>query len=247
MNRCGLYRKEKRRFNPSEYLIIQIDLSIMADVQETVYNLLQRVPAQPTGEPCHRPRYRSKFAPCAWRTIFEGKSPHRTRSKTKKDFIKENICKAVQSKPSCPKRYVVSDRKGNKYLIDGSGLQKEFICKKTYGEVPCYITARKKCLHQMREQYQNEMHERTNRHVMKILPMEERQSLINNLKNRYEEIFHDFLRLPVQLDTMSAINKKERLTRELVEIERDIDFLEKHQRIIVVDNYDELDNGPSMN
>ncbi|CAF1361470.1 unnamed protein product, partial [Didymodactylos carnosus] len=67
------------------------------------------------------------------------------------------------------------------------------------------------------------------------------------LKNRYEEIFHDFLRLPVQLDTMSAINKKERLTRELVEIERDIDFLEKHQRIIVVDNYDELDNGPSMN
>lgn len=47
-----------------------------------------------------------------------------------KDFIRENITKINNSLPTCPRRFVVSDRKGNKYLIDGSGLQKDFILKK---------------------------------------------------------------------------------------------------------------------
>jgi len=50
--------------------------------------------------------------------------------KSSKDFIQENINKIRNSLPICPQRYIVSDRKGNKFLIDGSGLQKDFIYKK---------------------------------------------------------------------------------------------------------------------
>jgi hypothetical protein len=47
-----------------------------------------------------------------------------------KNFIQENINKIINSLPICPRRYMVSDRKGNKFLINGSGLQKDFIYKK---------------------------------------------------------------------------------------------------------------------
>lgn len=36
----------------------------------------------------------------------------------------------MNTSPVCPRRYITSDRKGNKFLIDGSGLQKEYILKK---------------------------------------------------------------------------------------------------------------------
>ena len=50
--------------------------------------------------------------------------------KSSKNFIKENINKIMNSLPTCPRRYIVSDKKGNKFLINGSGLQKDYIYKK---------------------------------------------------------------------------------------------------------------------
>jgi hypothetical protein len=58
-------------------------------------------------------------------------------SKSSKNFIKENINKIVNCLPTCPRRYIVSDRKGNKFLIDGSGLQKDFIYKKVIKQNFC--------------------------------------------------------------------------------------------------------------
>ncbi|CAF0779521.1 unnamed protein product [Rotaria sp. Silwood1] len=149
-----------------------------------------------------------------------------------KNFVEENINKIKNSLPICPRRYVVSDRKGNKFLIDGSGLQKDFIYKKNYGKIPRYLEARKL------------VHEQSNCNSedssMIVLPPEERLSLINNLKDRYEDIFAEYQRLPLRLETISAIMKKTYLTNQLVNIERDIDFLEKHQQIFIVNNYSDI-------
>jgi hypothetical protein len=54
----------------------------------------------------------------------------KTKLKPSKNFIKENITKIINSLPINSRRYIVSDRKGNKFLINGSGLQKDFINKK---------------------------------------------------------------------------------------------------------------------
>jgi hypothetical protein len=55
---------------------------------------------------------------------------NKTKLNPSKNFIKENINKILNSFPIYPRRYIVSDRKGNKYLVNGSGLQKDFIYKK---------------------------------------------------------------------------------------------------------------------
>jgi len=56
--------------------------------------------------------------------------PNKNQLKLSKNFLKENINKIRNSFPINPRRYIVSDRKGNKFLMNGSGLQKDFIYKK---------------------------------------------------------------------------------------------------------------------
>lgn len=57
-----------------------------------------------------------------------------------------------------------------------------------------------------------------------------------DLKIRYEDTFAEYQRLPLSLETTSAIMKKTYLTNKLTSLERDIDFLEKYQQIFIVDN-----------
>jgi hypothetical protein len=56
--------------------------------------------------------------------------PNKNQLKSSKNFLKENINKIRNFFPINPRRYIVSDRKGNKFLMNGSGLQKDFIYKK---------------------------------------------------------------------------------------------------------------------
>ena len=91
---------------------------------------------------------------------------------------------------------------------------------------------------------------------MVMLPPEERLGLIDSescsgisesltcssrllsldLKNRYEDVFAEFQRLPLRPETTCSLTAKADLTNALVEIERDIEFLEKHPRIFIVHN-----------
>ena len=66
--------------------------------------------------------------------------------------------------------------------------------------------------------------------------------LPSGLKNRYEIVFAEYQRLPLRPETTSALSRKSYLTEELVSLERDIDLLEKHQQIFIVNNYSEIQN-----
>jgi len=57
-----------------------------------------------------------------------------------------------------------------------------------------------------------------------------------DLKNRYADIFTEYQHLPLRLETRSNIMKNRYLTNELINIERDINFLEKNQQIFIVNN-----------
>lgn len=63
-----------------------------------------------------------------------------------------------------------------------------------------------------------------------------------DLKNRYEEIFAEYQRLPLRPETTSILLRKNYLTEALVQLEQDIGLLEKHQQIFIVDNYQRIEN-----
>ncbi|UJR33799.1 hypothetical protein I4U23_021224 [Adineta vaga] len=208
----------------------------MNTVDETVYNLLNHIPQCLPSIPNHtKQTYRSMFTFDVVHNYNKNKRSHRTmglavipksdpnhplrrrenyiplpeitpfirshrmppipkmiKSNTfdsrisSKNYVKENINQMKNSLPKYPRRYMVSDRKGNKFLMNGSGLQKEFIYKKNY-----------------------------------------------DLKIRHEEVFAEYQRLPLRLETASTLMKHRLFTNELIQIERDIDFLEKHEHIFI--------------
>lgn len=87
---------------------------------------------------------------------------------------------------------------------------------------------------------------------MNILSEEERLCLINSkilssremdkffyfkwidLKDRYHQVFAEYQRLPLRIESSSSKIKEASLTRELVELEHEINFLEKNQQIFIV-------------
>ena len=61
-----------------------------------------------------------------------------------------------------------------------------------------------------------------------------------DLKLRYETVFAEYQRLPLRPETTSTLIKQTYLTEELVHLERDIKFLEKHKQIFVVEQYADM-------
>ncbi len=63
-----------------------------------------------------------------------------------------------------------------------------------------------------------------------------------DLKDRYKDIFAEYQRLPLCVETISNRMKKTYLTNELITIEHDIHFLEKHQQIFIVNTCSDMKN-----
>lgn len=63
-----------------------------------------------------------------------------------------------------------------------------------------------------------------------------------DLKNRYEEVIAEYQRLPLRIETTCNKMKEASLTNSLIELEHEIDFLEKHQQIFIVDHYSKIPN-----
>jgi len=67
----------------------------------------------------------------------------------------------------------------------------------------------------------------------KILPEEERQQLLRQLKLKWAQINTQFLKLPFSLDTPAKRLRKEVYEAQLAQIEKDVKLLQSSDRIII--------------
>ncbi len=63
-----------------------------------------------------------------------------------------------------------------------------------------------------------------------------------DLKDRYKDTFAEYQRLPLRIETTSNILKQTYLTNELINLEHDINFLEKHSQIFLVNPCSDINN-----
>lgn len=63
-----------------------------------------------------------------------------------------------------------------------------------------------------------------------------------DLQNRYEEIFAEYQRLPLRIESNCNKMKEASLTKALIELEHEIDFLEKYQQIFITDHCSPIPN-----
>jgi hypothetical protein len=105
--------------------------------------------------------------------------------------------------------------------------------KKDFGETPEYIKKRKDEMKQAQDEYDAYVAEHFRRGAMRKLTDEEHQSLIDGLKDNWEQLHRDFLQLSVVIDTVPKKHRKERLEAEMKQLEHDIELLDSHQTIYI--------------
>jgi len=153
--------------------------------------------------------------------------------RTNKNYISENALQNIMSAPRNPEHYHVDTRRGDKFVLEPSGLQPQHIHKKDYGVTPAYVEKRKEEMKKNQEQYDAYVAEHFRRGTMKQLSEEERNRILTGLKENWEELHRDYLQLSVVIDTVPKINYKEKLEMQLKQLEKDIEMMEVHNVIYV--------------
>ncbi|XP_063777701.1 enkurin [Pseudophryne corroboree] len=155
---------------------------------------------------------------------------------TNKSFITTNVAEAVMAVPKKPQPIYVDNKKGDKHLLETSGLVPKYIKRKDYGSTPEYLVKRNEEVRKAQEEYDAYIKQRLKMGAMKQLSEEERQSMLEGLKKNWDELHHEYQRLSVVIDTPPKKAHKERLEAEMRQLERDIDVFERHKIVYIANN-----------
>ncbi|KAK9395879.1 enkurin-like [Crotalus adamanteus] len=175
---------------------------------------------------------------------------------SEKNFVTANVAEAIMAVAKKPLHACVDQRRGEKFLLDDSGLVQRFLKKKVgalpcpgaggqeiasdpllplqdFGVTPKYIQRRKKEAVDVRKERAAARRECLQKRRLTRLSSRERESILEGLKNNWEEINKDFQSLSMEITTIPQRLRKEKLETEMKQLEHDIAALEKHKFIYI--------------
>lgn len=150
-----------------------------------------------------------------------------------KNFINTNAADVIVGVAKKPKPFYVDKRTGDKHDLEASGLFPKYINKKDYGITPEYICKRNEDVKKAQEEYDNFVQENLKKAAMKRLSDEEREAVLQGLKKNWEEVHKEFQSLSVFIDSIPKKTRKQKLEKEMKQLEHDIGIIEKHKVIYI--------------
>ncbi|XP_019219860.1 enkurin-like [Oreochromis niloticus] len=154
----------------------------------------------------------------------EGEKPeHTCRKKTENTGIKK-----VMPQPAC-----VDTRKGDKQLLEKSGLVPFYLKKKDYGNVPEYLQRRN--AEKERADQEAWVKKQREENTINPLPEHERQKILQDLKRAFKELNFEYQSLPLVISPLqyTKFNYKKFLEESLSQLEKDIALFEADNDIYV--------------
>ncbi|XP_050531009.1 enkurin-like [Daktulosphaira vitifoliae] len=172
--------------------------------------------------------------------IFKSRPINSLVSINEKKNIKHiNIVDAIRKVPPLSKHKVQDTRNGHVIILDEAGLEPTYVSKKTFGKTPGYIFKLYK--------------EKENKKILEVeknmakkpalmyIPEQERNLLLNGLKTNWTKLQREFQRLPMLTDTIKKKKKKTKLEKQLKDLERDIDLIDRNPVIYVCRDVNDKD------
>ncbi|KAL4113086.1 hypothetical protein QTP88_016776 [Uroleucon formosanum] len=152
-------------------------------------------------------------------------------TKTRKNIRQTNIIDVIRRVPPSPKHRVQDTRNGHVIVLNEAGLEPTYVSKKNYGKTPAYIVKmyKEKEMAQLMETERK----RAVKPPFRYLPEDERNEMLNGLKTNWAELHKEFLLLPMLTDTVPKMKRKTMLEKQLNNLEKDIDLLERNPSIYV--------------
>ncbi|XP_026815950.1 enkurin-like [Rhopalosiphum maidis] len=155
-------------------------------------------------------------------------------NKIQRNFLHENIIDVIRKVPPLPRHRVQDSRNGHTMVLDEAGLEPTYVSKKNFGKTPSYI---KKIIKEKEMEKLAEVDRvRAIKPPLRYIPEEERKELLKGLKSNWDELYTEFLLLPMVTDSVPKVNRKARIENELNNLERDINLLERYPSLYVCDN-----------
>ncbi|KAJ8929900.1 hypothetical protein NQ314_017365 [Rhamnusium bicolor] len=155
------------------------------------------------------------------------------KPKTSKNFVIHNIKKVSKMKVKDPEPRVVIDRIGTSKPLKG-GLEPMFTKLPEFGTKPKYLVRFNK-IHQKVNQMKKDTFG-TEKPKCRYITKEERDKLLDGLKQNWEELQKQYQGLPILTDTIPKRNRKLKIESDLKQIEKDIVLVERHPYIYVYDD-----------
>ncbi|XP_061429217.1 enkurin isoform X1 [Lethenteron reissneri] len=152
---------------------------------------------------------------------------------SRKDFVNTNAVDVITAVPRRPQPTLVDTKRGDRQPLDPSGLVPKFVRKKEYGQVPEYIVKRNEEMRQAQEEYDAYVRERLRRGALNQMSEQERSSILQGLKQNWDELHRQYQGLSVVTDTAPKKHRKERLETEMKQLEKDIELIDRHKIIYV--------------
>ncbi|KAM4719070.1 enkurin [Anableps anableps] len=158
--------------------------------------------------------------------------PARTENPLMGIQTKRNFLQTAVMVPMKPKATCVDTKKGHKQLLENSGLLPKYIKKKDFGKVPAYL---RRCREdeQKTQEYDCSVGEQK---VVQQVSDKEHQAVLEGLKKKWDELQHEYQRLPLIIDTLSKKSTKIHLEEKMSQLEKDISFFERFKTIYISDD-----------
>ncbi|XP_075903679.1 enkurin isoform X1 [Nelusetta ayraudi] len=144
---------------------------------------------------------------------------------------KRNFIKTVTTEPMKPQPASVNSIKGDKQLLENSGLVPKYSKKKHFGKLPKYLQKRIEDEQKALEEYNNFLKEQREQTAMTHVSIEKRKSVLKGLRRTWDQLHREYQALPLILDTMSQKARKEHLESKMMLLENDISLIERFKNI----------------
>merc|ERR1712176_1391607 len=142
---------------------------------------------------------------------------------TDKDFIRTNAIENITSVPRKPKA---------KYC----DTVPKYSQKSDYGKIPVYLQKKNNAEKAAQERYDEYVAEIVRQGALEQVGDGDRDEVLSGLKQKWEELHHQYQGLSVVTDTAPKKTRKERMEAEMKQLERDIELIEKHKIIYIANN-----------
>uniref|UniRef100_A0AAY4CM93 Enkurin domain-containing protein n=1 Tax=Denticeps clupeoides TaxID=299321 RepID=A0AAY4CM93_9TELE len=153
-------------------------------------------------------------------------------SATSTNFIKRNVISTIRSKPTVPKQIQAYTSKGDKMLLDDSGLIRKYVYKPDYGKTPKCVLDRKMVEEQAIQAKQETLRlECEAQEAKEKKDKEERAANLQVLLEKWADLNHKYQCMSFNLDNISKQRYKLNLEQEMDHVEKSIKCIREYDMI----------------
>lgn len=156
------------------------------------------------------------------------------------NYINKNAVDVLLKKKTQPKRITVDQRNGHKIDLDPPkthpGVEKRFVLKDEFGKLPAYLIGHREFKEKAKDTLELYKIEKAMQNSPFRLSDEDKEEMIKGLKENWDRVFGEYVKLPVMIDTVKCTRQKAQLEQEMDQLQYYIKLLQSSVHVFITED-----------